>query len=1047
MADMQRRGTKSTDEAARSEPIIFSPFRLDCRAGQLTRGDAPVRLRAKTWALLVYLAERPGVLISRDELLDVLWRDVAVTPDTLTKSISELRRALGDESATPRFIETVHRRGVRFIAQVSSGKVSDANGPASKGRGARLTGAVSDVVALTSATRRLTPDLFVGRTAELRRLEDLFAKACAGERQMIFVTGPAGVGKTALVDKFLAELETGSLASSPLPSRPLLIGRGHCLEQHGPREPYMPVLESLERLARQPDAQRLVALLPRVAPTWLAQMPWLIEDDAEALRHSVQAARAERMLREFAALTEALTTDVTLVLVLEDLHWSDPSTVDLLSLLGQRREPARLLVIGVYRPAEVIVQEHVLSRTVRTLQVRRQCLELPVHELTEADVGSLLRARFPGADFPPELARVLYKHTDGNPLFVVAAVEHMLSRGWILDTSPGWSLTTTPDQIDLGVPDDARRIIAAQFERLGPADQSLLSAASVAGTEFLPQAITEALGWDRNDVEVRCEALARSQRFLRDAGSHRWPDGAVARRYAFTHQLYRHAVYEEIPPGRRQHLHRHIGEALETAYGTRATEIATELAAHFEQGCDYLRALHYLAAAAARARQRFARREAASYLHAALALTARLPDAGERRRWKLDLRLALAPILTDVYGFASEELRRNCERAYELCGEVGSPAQLFQIVSVLCHVHAVRADASRTAAMVQQVDDLARSLGTVEHRLVADSLMARTAIHEGRFGEVCRLAEGVLSAKSQADPRHWPPEYGTDPVVAAGTHCALSLWFLGHTDRAAATMHAALGTARSSGSVFTLVAALCHSAILALLCRDAAHGRDLAEQAGALGTEHGLVYWSAMASALQGWAKVQQGQAHAAIAVLEAARTAHCEMGTRLFSTYILAFLAEARLHAGELGAGLAAVDEGLQLAETTLDRSYWPELWRMKGELLVAQSNVESSKPAPSKVEGSKARSARARQNGPDSAGQAEACFERALAIARATHARSLELRAATSLARRLHERGRDRDAHALLDDICQWYGAAATSPDLGAARVLLRQLSPAVP
>jgi DNA-binding winged helix-turn-helix (wHTH) protein len=346
----------SAGAAARGEgslSIAFSSFRLDRRSGQLTRAGTSVPLRAKTWAVLLYLAERPGVLVTREELLDAVWPGVAVTPDTLTKSIGELRRALGDESTTPRFIETVHRRGVRFIANTSEAPAIN-----------------SAPVAWVSGDTRPV----VGRAAEHQQLADRLAKACAGERQIVFVTGPAGVGKTTLVETFLHS----PTVQTAVPS--VRIGRGACVEQHGPREPFMPVLESLERLARQFDAGRLEGLLRRVAPTWLAQMPWLVGDDAEALRHSLQAARAERMLREFAALTEALATDVTMVLALEDLHWSDPSTVDLLSLLGQRREPARLLVIGTYRPAEIAVQEHALSRAVRTLQVRRQCVELPVHE-------------------------------------------------------------------------------------------------------------------------------------------------------------------------------------------------------------------------------------------------------------------------------------------------------------------------------------------------------------------------------------------------------------------------------------------------------------------------------------------------------------------------------------------------------------------------------------------------------------------------------------------------------------------------------------------
>jgi adenylate cyclase len=598
----------------------------------------------------------------------------------------------------------------------------------------------------------------------------------------------------------------------------------------------------------------------------------------------------------------------------------------------------------------------------------------------------------------------------------MAVVEHMLSRGWILDTSPGWAFTALPHEIDLGVPDDVRRTIAMQFDRLGPADQSLLQAASVAGAEFAAQAIAAPLGWTLDEVEARCEILAHSQRFLRDAGRSAWPDGTVARRYAFTHQLYRQAVYEGTSAGSRQRLHQRVGEALEAAHGERATEIAAELAAHFERGRDPLRALRYLRAAAERAQQRFARREAAGYLEAAIAVAAQLPDEGERDRQELDLRNALAPILTDVYGFASGELVQNCERAYELCGKVGSPTQLFQIVYVLCHVRAVRNDKSLAPAMAEKLDTLAQRLGTVDHRLLADSILARTAVYQGRFTDACRLAEGVLSAQRHGEAARRPPEYGTDPLVATTTHCALALWFLGHTDRASATMHAGLTTARSSGSVFTEVAALCHTAVLALLSRNPARGRDLAEQAFALAAEHELVYWEAMASALMGWASAQQGQVREAIEELEAARAAHRAGGTLLFYTWILGFVAEAHLRAGDVDAGLAAADEGLRLAETTFDRSYCPELWRLKGELLLAASAAE----------------------------EAEQCLRRALELSRETESKSLELRTATSLARMLQAGGRSADARAVLEEICEWFGAGASSPDSIDARALLRQLSP---
>jgi DNA-binding winged helix-turn-helix (wHTH) protein len=1003
---MEFHATGAPSDAA----IRFLSFCVDRRGGRLTCDGQPVPVRRKTWAVLVYLVERPGVLVTKGQLLDAVWPDIAVTPDVLIRSIRELRIALGDDPRTPRCVETVHRRGYRFIAETQVA----GSGP--------TVSASSDDTPDTGDPQRGTP-ILVGRDTELQQLEALFGKARAGKRQIAFVTGPAGVGKTALVEAFLDSPAVRDAAA------PVWIGRGACVDQHGTREACMCVLDALARLVRQPDAGRLLGLLRRAAPTWLVQMPWLV-DDAESLRQSLQAARGERMLREFAALTEALPADVSLVLVLEDLHWCDPSTTDLLCLLGQRPEPARLLVIATYRPAEAAVQEHVLSQAVRTLQLHRRCVELPVHELTQEDVQQYLEARFPRSDFAAGLARVLHQHTDGNPLFMVAVVEHLLSRGWILDTAPGWALSTPLEKIDLGVPDHAWRMIQTQLEWLSPADRALLEAGSVAGVQFAPETIAAALGLEVGDAEKRCEKLARAHWFLKAARSSEAPDGSVQRCYAFTHELCRQAVYTDIPDGQRQRLHQRMGEALEAAYDTRAAEIAAVLALHFQRSGDLPRTLRYLAAAAARARQRFANREAVDYLEEALALAARLPDEGERRRWELQLRIALWPALSDMHGFAAQAVRENCERAYELCAQVGSADQLFQIVFALCHIYEVASD-TLAPEMEAKLDDLARHLGRADYRLLADTMSLRCAVYRGRFIEACRLAEeGALARHAEIPER--PFRYGPDPVTAAVGHHALALWFLGSSARAQTIMEGNLAAAAASGSPFTLAAALGQACILEVFCRNPAKAGDLADQAASLAEEQGLAYWSAMAAAIRGWARVQRGQTRAGTADLERALAAYRATGARLFSTHMLAFLAEIRLRTGAFDQGLAAVDEALALAESTLDRSYWPELWRLKGELLLAaaarpDAAVSKRRPVPSNSRHT----------------DAERCLSRALELAHEYAAKALELRAATSLARAWHARQRSAQARALLKGICDWFGADADSPDLAEARMLLAELS----
>jgi predicted ATPase len=999
--------------AASSDPLAFLSFCLDRRGGRLTRAGKPIPVRRKTWEVLVHLVERPGVLVSKTELLDAVWPDIAVTPDVLIRSIRELRLALGDDSRMPRCIETVHRRGYRFIAEIHA----SSSGPVRS----RFT---ED----TPTTGQQQPEtaIFVGRGAEQQRLEALFAKASAGHRQIVFVTGPAGVGKTTLVEAFLDSRAVRKAASL------VWVGRGCCIEQQGAREAYMPVLDALDRLAHRPDAERLARLLRRVAPTWLLQMPWLLGDDAKEMRQSLQTAKPERMLREFAALVEALSTDLTVVLVLEDLHWSDAATADLLAVLAQRGEPARLLVIGTYRPAEAAVQHHTLSQVVRGLQVRRQCVDVPVHELNPEEVRHYLEARFPDADFVPALAPLLHDYTDGNPLFVIAVVEHLLSRGWILETAPGWALSTPVEKLQLEVPDDIRRMIDVQFDGLSPADRGLLQAASVVGTEFAVQSVAAALAASVENTEMRCEVLAR-RGLLRIAGNTEWPDGNVARRYAFTHELYRQAAYAEIPEGQRQRLHQRIGEALEVAYGERVTVVAPELAVHFEHSRDHTRALRYCAAAAARARQRFANREAVGYFATALALAARLPDEGKRWRQELELRIALGPALSDLHGFASDPVRGNCERAYELCAQVGTTDQLFQVLYGLCHVYAVQADKAVLPAL-EKLDDLAQRLATAESRLLADTILMRVAMETGRFIEACRLAEKRRLSPASRKTGHPSFAYGADPLIAAYCHYAMALWMLGYTERAGTTMEASLAAARESRSPFTQTGALGQSCILELFRRNSAAVGELAERLVSTSAEHGFPFWNAMGLALRGWAWVQKGQTREGVADLERALTAHRASGARLFSTHMLAFLAEAHLRAGDIDAGLAAIDEALAVAQSSLDHSYWPELWRLKGELLLAVA--AHRRPA------SGSRKSPVVPSDP-AWPQAEQCLLRAVEMAHESEAKSLELRAATSLARAWHGRRRSVEARAVLGDICQWFGTTADSPDLADARTVLAALT----
>lgn len=551
--------------------LVFPPFRLDVAGEQLWRGSQAVRLRPGNLAVLRHLAENAGRLVTWEELRGKVWPGTSVSQAVLRSAIRDLRRALQDGATAPRFIETVARRGYRFIAPVSRVRPAPAAGAAQAqppGTGAGL----------------------VGREAELAQLQGWLETALGGERQVVFVTGEPGIGKTALVDAFLQEAAATAR---------WWVGRGQCVEHYGAGEAYGPVLEALGRLGGAREGERLVAVLARHAPTWLAQMPALAgEDELALLLRRAPGTLPQRMLGELAEALEVLTATQPLVLVIEDLQWVDYSTLELIATLARRPEEARLLLIGTYRPVDVIVHGHPLRGIEQELRAHGHCQGLPLGCLPEAAVAAWVTARFPGREIPAGLARLVYHRTDGNPLFMINVVDYLVRQGLVIEADTDVKLTAGPRELEGVVPDSLRQMIDKRVESLSENDQRTLEAASVAGTEFAAAVVAAGLGEEHAAVEERCHRLVRRGQFLGQAGTEEWPDGTVSARYAFAHALYQTVLYDRVPAGRRAELHRRVAEREEQGQQDQAGARAALLAMHFERGRDYRRAVKYLGQAA-----------------------------------------------------------------------------------------------------------------------------------------------------------------------------------------------------------------------------------------------------------------------------------------------------------------------------------------------------------------------------------------------------------------------------------------------------------------
>jgi DNA-binding response OmpR family regulator len=400
----------------------FPPFRLDMVNQCLWRlGDAGederLVLKPKAFAILRYLVEHAGRLVTQDELLDAVWPDTHVNPEVLKRHIFDIRGLLGDDPRNPTYIETLARRGYQFIAAIRNAASAEPN-----------------PVEIPRRTR------IVGRDRALRDLQACLQKTLHGQRQIVFVTGEPGIGKTALVDEFLRHTAAGT---------PIRIARGQCVEGYGGKEAYYPVLEALGDLCRAPEGRPVVEILAAQAPAWLVQFPALMNrQQRETLPLEIQGAARQRMLREIVDALETITAEKPLILVLEDLNWVDGSTVDLISALARGRSTAKLMVIGTYRPEDVALSGHPLKAVKPDLVLHRLCQELALEPLREEDIAAYLAAETPDASVPKGLAGLLHRRSEGNPLCMVAALDHMTRRGFLSRADGGWRLNVPFEEID-----------------------------------------------------------------------------------------------------------------------------------------------------------------------------------------------------------------------------------------------------------------------------------------------------------------------------------------------------------------------------------------------------------------------------------------------------------------------------------------------------------------------------------------------------------------------------------------------------------------------
>jgi hypothetical protein len=601
--------------------------------------------------------------------------------------------------------------------------------------------------------------------------------------------------------------------------------------------------------------ERLVAGLRQYAPSWLAHLPALCPPEAlTAVQRQGKSTTRTRMLRELAEALEALAAEQPVVLVLEDLHWSDPSTVEALALLARRRDTARLLVVGTYRPVDLILYDHPLKTVKQELAAHGQCVEIPLGGLSPQAVAAYVAQRRGTPAGHDAVVAFVYQRTEGHPLFMVQVVDNLEQQHLLQDVTQTAVDSSGGLGMDQVVPQGLQELLEAHLGRLSAEAQQVLEVGSVAGAEFVVASVAAGVQRAPEVVEAGCERLARQGQFLEDRGLVEWPDGTVSGRYGFRHALYQEVVYQWLGAGHRARVHRLIGEREAAGYGAQAGARAAVLAMHFAHGQDTRRAVPYLRQAAETALRRHAHREAIDYLTTALALLQAQPEAPERAQHELTVQLLLAPAMSFIRGYASPEVEQAATRARELCQQVGEASQRFRVLWGLRVLYLQRAQVETALDLARQLLSLAQQAHDPALHVAAHQALVTVWFWRGDLPQGHAHVEAGMAAYDTHRDRVHARFYGHDPGVVLLTYGAWIRWLLGYPQQSIQRSQQAQTLVRELARPLSLVLVLSYEASLHQLRREVRLAQERAEAALALAEEHGLPFFAAWGTMVRGWA-------------------------------------------------------------------------------------------------------------------------------------------------------------------------------------------------
>ncbi len=841
---------------------------------------------------------------------------------------------------------------------------------------------------------------FVGRAPELELLRRAWQQGRSGIGQAVLISGEPGIGKSRLVDAFDATLKDESYTRITLRCSPYHINSA--------LHPLIVYLERICRWERKDDPEQKLAKLEHVLasisqpldeamPLFAALLSLALpEDRFPTLKLTPQQQKQLTLDALVAWLLEEAERRPVLQ-VWEDLHWADPSTIELMGLIIEQAPTAPILNVLTFRPGFALPWPH-----------RSHMTPLTLNRLERPEVETLIGQQAGGKALPEEVVEHIVDKTDGVPLYAEELTKAILEADFLREQDGRYRLTGPLS--GLAIPATLQDSLMARLDRL-PQIREVAQLGSVFGREFVYEMVAAIAPMDEAALHNGLDELVAAE-LLYQRGR---PPRA---KYIFKHALVQDAAYQSLLKRSRQEYHRQVAELLESRY-QETVQAQPELIAHHctEAGLAE-QAVEYWYEAGQQTRRRSANPEAIGHLRKELEVLMTLPESEIRDKTELALQTSLGPALMTIKGYAAPEVGKAYGRARELCERIDEKEELFPVLWGITGYHMVRAEQAMAVAEARHMLDLAKSLSETPYLIEAHLMFGAVSLF---IGELHVARENFEEVQRHYDPeRHagLALEYAElDPGVMSLAYLSWTLWLLGDVEQAMARADQAQALIRRRDNRFTMARSLCWDAIFYHYIGDWPTVRARADEAIAMANEHGFEFVASAGNILAGWSRVRMGESAEGAAQVRQGMEAYRATGAKLQLPHFMISLAEAARDLGRPEEGLEVLAEALALVEDTGERQMEAELYRLRGELLL--------------------------EHAPDEHEPVEVSYQQALAVAQSQGAKSLELRAAMSLARLRRARDRAKEARDLLAPVHGQFTEGFDTADLKEAKALLDELS----